>query len=425
MEEEERAAQSAKLQELIRRGTPHDLQEANKLMKVMAGFDTRQKTDYRAKAVEEVGKVQQKAKLLEDMLQEYKAGDDSINSDGFEELANALVSASPKIQKMCEEESDDHEAVAKLFEINDSIHRTLQRYRLVKQGDLAGAAKIPRGTLGTSGAGVSKGPGNELSLIDLGGPEDAAPEAAASTSQQGGASLENDLLGLSLGDAPGGQISLGGGGGGMGMMSLTGPSTLATSTNQPQSQPARPQQPNYAALSNNDLLGGLSSADPTTTPQPLSQPAAAPRDAFASLAPASNSAARTASPFQFQQSLAKPAASAPAPAPAAVDDEWQFSSALPDQAHEITVVNSAIHVAFLVSRPPGAANEILIRSSISNTTQQAINDLTFQLAVTKVRHYPALSRFSMLYTNVRCYSPFSSSSSRSRAAISHHSSASV
>lgn len=84
MEAEERAAQSAKLQELIRRGTPHDLQEANKLMKVMAGYDTRHKTDYRAKAAEEVGKVQQKAKVLEDMLQEYRPGDDSINSDTWE-----------------------------------------------------------------------------------------------------------------------------------------------------------------------------------------------------------------------------------------------------------------------------------------------------------------------------------------------------
>lgn len=84
MEEEERAAQSAKLQELIRRGTPHDLQEANKLMKVMAGYDNRHKTDYRAKAAEEVGKIQQKAKILEEMLQEYKPGDESINDDGFE-----------------------------------------------------------------------------------------------------------------------------------------------------------------------------------------------------------------------------------------------------------------------------------------------------------------------------------------------------
>lgn len=83
MEEEERAAQSAKLQELIRRGTPHDLQEANRLMKVMAGYDNRHKTDYRAKAAEEVGKVQQKAKILEEMLQNHKSGDDT-SSESWE-----------------------------------------------------------------------------------------------------------------------------------------------------------------------------------------------------------------------------------------------------------------------------------------------------------------------------------------------------
>lgn len=83
MEEEERSAQSAKLQELIRRGTPHDLQEANKLMKVMAGYDQRNKTDYRAKAADEVGKVQQKARILEEMLQNYKDGED-LTSDTWE-----------------------------------------------------------------------------------------------------------------------------------------------------------------------------------------------------------------------------------------------------------------------------------------------------------------------------------------------------
>jgi ADP-ribosylation factor-binding protein GGA len=84
MEEEERAAQSAKLQELIRRGGPQDLQEANKLMKVMAGYDNRNKTDWRAKAAEEVGRVQQKAKLLEDMLQRHKPGDKLQEGDVFE-----------------------------------------------------------------------------------------------------------------------------------------------------------------------------------------------------------------------------------------------------------------------------------------------------------------------------------------------------
>lgn len=83
MEEEDRAAQSAKLQELIRRGRPQDLQEANRLMKVMAGYDTRHKTDYRAKAAEEVSKVQQKAKILEEMLQNHRPGDKIEDGDVF------------------------------------------------------------------------------------------------------------------------------------------------------------------------------------------------------------------------------------------------------------------------------------------------------------------------------------------------------
>lgn len=84
MEKEEQAAQSAKLQELIRRGGPEDLQEANRLMKVMAGYDTKHKTDYRAKAAEEVSRVQQKAKLLEERLQNIKEGEVAAEGDVFE-----------------------------------------------------------------------------------------------------------------------------------------------------------------------------------------------------------------------------------------------------------------------------------------------------------------------------------------------------
>jgi ADP-ribosylation factor-binding protein GGA len=122
------------------------------------------------------------------------------------------MSAHPKIQKMCEEESDDHEAVAKLLEINDSINRTIERYRLVKKGDVEGAAKIPKGTLGVSGAGVSKGPNNELSLIDLGDEDDVHAASQAPAPQGGGSTLADDLLGLSLDqELPKiGEISLGG-----------------------------------------------------------------------------------------------------------------------------------------------------------------------------------------------------------------------
>lgn len=112
---------------------------------------------------------------------------------------------------MCEEESDDPEAVQKLLEINDSIHRTIERYKLVKKGDLDAASRIPKGTLGTT-TGVSKNANNELSLIDF----DPEPQGKSKVNEappsQAGSSLENDLLGLSLGEQappPGGGISLG------------------------------------------------------------------------------------------------------------------------------------------------------------------------------------------------------------------------
>ena len=443
MEQEERAAQSAKLQELIRRGTPHDLQEANKLMKVMAGYDTRNKTDYRAKAAEEVSKIQQKARLLEEMLQGYKPGDEIKEGDVFEELANALASAHPKIQRMCEEESEDTEAVAKLFEINDSIHRTIERYKLVKKGDIDGANAIPKGTLGISGAGVKKGPDNELSLIDFGGPDEApaTEHATGSTEQpssakQKGNALEDDLLGLTMGDGDfgvGGGISLGAPSNGtprttaeiMAQFSQP-PAPAQTAPTAPNSifssPPSIQQSPPQGSSASNDIFGSLqpSGSQPPSKPatpippsmqQPQPQHQQKKSDPFAALA----TPPRQASPFQFQQSTSKSPvpssqpnqppqvqqtstidllgisnnndASAPR-ASTSHDDEWTFSSALPDQPSELTVTDSSIKTMFTVSR--SSDSELTIQSRISNSTHQPIGDLTFQLAVTKVRiHTPS------------------------------------
>ncbi|KAF2211907.1 hypothetical protein CERZMDRAFT_41993 [Cercospora zeae-maydis SCOH1-5] len=403
MEAEEQAAQSAKLQELIRRGTPHDLQEANKLMKVMAGYDTRHKTDYRAKAAEEVGKIQQKAKLLEEMMQDVKPGEKIQEGDVFEELANSLASAHPKIQKMCEQESEDHEAVAKLFEINDSIHRTIERYKLIKKGDVDAANAIPKGTLGVSGAGVKQGGGGELSLIDFGGPEDAAPaeqsseaqsSSAPAASKQIGNALEDDLLGLNMGDGnygSGGGISLGG--------ASNGNADIMAQFNQPQAansifnmQPkAAPPQvsPPQAQSSNFNLFSSFPSTSQTPIPAALQPPRKS--DPFAAL----STPPRQSSPFQQSPAkVATPSASSgidllgmgssngtSAPTATPQDDEWEFASALPDQSADITVTDSSIKTIFSVCRSNDT--ELLIQSRISNSTAQPIADLTFQLAVTK------------------------------------------
>lgn len=422
MEEEEREAQSAKLQELIRRGNPEDLQEANRLMKVMAGFDTRSKTDYRAKAAEDVGKIQAKARLLEERLAAFKPGDKMTEGDVFEELASALSSAQPKIQKMCEEESDDHEAVAKLLEINDSIHRTVERWKLLKKGDIDGANAIAQGapiqSLQSSGGQASSSSvANELSLIDFDADASGTNGSAnngESSSQAAG--VENDLLGLSL---DGNSSTFGQGGG----ISLGFGANSSMSFHYPQIADASltlaadiPGQPLLSSMTQNSNATGAANA-PTppsytqfsgftsppsgsqaSTPQPqgpsaFSQPPSQKAsDPFAALAsPMFGSKPATPQPLAM---AAAPAPPAPATA-ANEDDEWSFSSALPVETpslpkdHAAVVKTGEVQIDMKAARSVQSANALALSFAFSSNTAQPVSELHFQLAVTKVcnTHY--------------------------------------
>ncbi|KAI1135485.1 VHS-domain-containing protein [Hypoxylon sp. FL0543] len=389
MEEEEREAQSAKLQELIRRGTPEDLQEANRLMKIMAGYDTRSKTDYRAKAAEEVGKIQAKARLLEERLAAFKPGDSMKDGDVFEELASALQSAQPKIQKMCEEESDDHEAVAKLFEINDSIHRTVERWKLLKKGDIEGANKIAAGApipTPSAPAGKSTSAANELSLIDFDADAAAngsANNAAGSSSHAG--DLENDLLGLSLGDSSssfgqGGGISLGFGAN----QNIPGPALLSSMTqnNSAKGPVSTPTPPPFSSFSG---FTSPPSGSQSNTPQPhLAQ-----QSAFSN--PPPQKATPSTDPFAALASAhysSKPATPKPAaPAATADDDEWSFSSALPPEPsppkeYQVRFKDGPLQIDLRATRSSNSSALSLI-FLFSNATAAPITNLHFQLAVTK------------------------------------------
>ncbi|KAK4160120.1 VHS domain-containing protein [Cladorrhinum sp. PSN259] len=375
MEEEEREAQSAKLQELIRRGTPEDLREANQLMKVMAGYDTRSKVDYRAKAAEEVAKIQQKARLLEERLAQFEPGDKMVDGDVFSELASALSSAQPKIQKMCEEESDDHEAVAKLLEINDSIHRTFERYKLLKKGDIEAANKIQQGhpVPAASGSGGSgKSTAAELSLIDFDDSANANGSGGASQAGPSVGGVENDLLGLSISDEPsnfgqGGGIALGFGAN----TNIPGPALLSSVT---QNNTARAGSP--ASFSK---FAASTSAPPSQSNTPKPPSAFSPPPAK----PAAND------PFAQLASLG----SSPAPPAVAAsndDDEWQFSSALPPEAtptqpreHKALVSNTSLKIDMIANRTVDTDPALNLVFLFGNNSAQPISDLHFQLAVTK------------------------------------------
>lgn len=320
---------------------------------------------------------------------------------------------------MCEEESEDTEAVAKLFEINDSINRTIERYKLFRQGDIEAANKIPQGTLGTSGAGVSKGPNNELNLIDF----DSDPAPAASNSASGiseqpaqkGNALEDDLLGLSLGGSNYGQsgsISLGGSNGSGEHIETSTQMYAKSRTVLGLSGMAVPQSPTplqqqsttqsivdlFGSTSNSGSSQQIPSPLPSTRSQPLPQPARTP-DPFAAL---NSQTPRQGSPMNFQQSVKPPIGASgtvdllggaiPTPTSSLVqstsaaandDDEWTFASAVPDTSKEIAVNNTLINVVFKVSRESDTV--LLIQNHVSNNTPQTISNLTFQVAASKVR----------------------------------------
>ncbi|KAH8823480.1 VHS domain-containing protein [Flagelloscypha sp. PMI_526] len=186
LEEEDREAQSAKLQELIRRGTPRDLAAAQELMKSLAGAEPQKKPDYRSQALTELNKLEQKVILLNEMLDNVdpSKGEKMVSGDVYDQVSSLLKMARPKIQKWIEEAqegSDDSESLDTFLQINDQINTVQARYEAFKKGDYSFASNpVPSQYGGSSQSGG-------VSLIDF----DDPPPAAS-----GNGSSINDLDGL-------------------------------------------------------------------------------------------------------------------------------------------------------------------------------------------------------------------------------------
>ncbi|KAI9331642.1 hypothetical protein BD770DRAFT_37112 [Pilaira anomala] len=177
LEEEDRVAQSAKLQELIRRGRPQDLVEANRLMKIMSGFDTRQTPDYSQKFEDELHKVQDKAILLYEMLESVKPGDKIDRNETIMDLKGACASAQPKIQKMITEE-EDNDKIENLLTLNDMINNVMAKFADVRKGLYDTQYEIS-GKPPTQDVNTTEKPRQAISLIDL---DDSGPASTASNS---------------------------------------------------------------------------------------------------------------------------------------------------------------------------------------------------------------------------------------------------
>ncbi|CAG8495734.1 7782_t:CDS:10 [Ambispora leptoticha] len=189
-----------KLQELIRRGTPADLLEAQELMKIMAGYDPETRPDYQKQADEELERIQRKSILLNDLLNNVKPGE-KIGGDVYEELAQSCKAVQPKIQRLISEE-EDSESIDRLLFLNDTINTVLKRYEDISNGifeQKEDTAALPQPKIEDS---------SETWLIDLGEPEPPANDialtstsntnntVASNNSSTGKGTAIDDLLGL-------------------------------------------------------------------------------------------------------------------------------------------------------------------------------------------------------------------------------------
>ncbi|CAN3475140.1 ADP-ribosylation factor-binding protein Gga2p [Diutina catenulata] len=263
IQKEEALVHSAKLQELIRRGKPQDLQEANKLMKIMAGFKDDNVQENRKQLSKDIAKLKRKVEILAEMLATIESSGSGLG-DGHEtvhELYASVKSSQPMITKIVEEDRDNEAQVQELLALNDQVNSVVQKYQLLKGGRVEEASHINVG-------------GGSANLIDFDDDDTDAPISNNEKDNQGYNDLLSDLANLSFGGsaapsaAPqtknpldlygaGGSISLG---------------QTATPTPQPSSgvDLLGLSSPSPQLQSNLDPFGFNF---PQSTPTPVSQPA--------------------------------------------------------------------------------------------------------------------------------------------------------
>ncbi|KAI9590990.1 VHS domain-containing protein [Syncephalis fuscata] len=200
LEEEDRAAQAAKLQELIRKGTPAALREANELMKVMTGFDRDGQRDYQEEVSQVLDGIEKQIIEANDFITGLEPSEERLNRQRLATLLSECKASQVKIQKMITETEDD-EHTERLLLLNDMILDVINKHDLLRHGKSAKEVEAPK----PSAPPIIDSP----SLIDMGSVEEnqgrskvtwgaAASTPALEMESTSAETVLNDLLGLSF-----------------------------------------------------------------------------------------------------------------------------------------------------------------------------------------------------------------------------------
>ncbi|ODV65472.1 VHS-domain-containing protein [Hyphopichia burtonii NRRL Y-1933] len=189
LQKEESIVHSAKLQELIRRGRPQDLQEANKLMKIMAGFKDDNLQENKKQINDDIARLKRKSEIFAEMLNSIQQSGTSIDdsNEALVELYSSIKSSQPIVTKIIEEDNDNEDYVHDLLGLNDSINQLVEKFQLLKNGQIDKAGAINVSTNNNSA--------ND-NLIDF--DDDEGPISNDKRDDQGYQDLLSDLTNLSF-----------------------------------------------------------------------------------------------------------------------------------------------------------------------------------------------------------------------------------
>ncbi|KAJ3334605.1 hypothetical protein HDU91_002642, partial [Kappamyces sp. JEL0680] len=316
LENEDRINNGVKLEELIRKGTPSALAEANEMMKLMSGYDTSKKPDYKKEVNSEIERIESKVILLNDMLNQKSPEELKRKKDTtVEELHSSAKVAQSRLQKFIEE-NEDEDRMSRLLELNDLINTVLQKYTDLKSGKEVQKNSFDRKITKGQTSSSEKEAGGFINLIDFDDVQPAGPNTSASPqpavfdpfssmsvsapapqakSVPQGGSLLGDLEQLSFG-APQQHFA----------QPIQGSSLSQGFHHGMQSQSAQHSVPLGNGFQHNQSLGGFGASQPmysSPAPQSTAQPF---DDLFAPIVP-------KAAPAPLNALAAKPAAAQNAP----------------------------------------------------------------------------------------------------------------
>ncbi|GEQ70107.1 hypothetical protein JCM33374_g3783 [Metschnikowia sp. JCM 33374] len=266
IQKEEAVVHSAKLQELIRRGKPQDLQEANKLMKIMAGFKDDNVEENKKQVSEDVARLKRKSEILAEMLNSIENSGATIDdsNETLIELYSAVKTSQPIVGKIIEEEHDNDAYVQELLALNDSINSLVEKFQLLKGGHVEQASKI-KVNGGAAGASAAQ----ELNLIDF--DDEPISNDTTGKDEQGYQDLLGELSNLTFTETgsqskPAAQVNpldFFGSGGSISLGTQTGAAAAFSSAAQvPLQQPAPSTSTRPAQGNSLDLLGDFTSPSP-------------------------------------------------------------------------------------------------------------------------------------------------------------------